>query len=446
MTLEIPADVGYIIHKLQEAGFEAYAVGGCVRDALLCRTPADWDITTSAMPEEVKKLFSHTFDTGIEHGTVTVLINRVGYEVTTYRIDGKYSDHRHPESVTFTRSLEEDLKRRDFTINAMAYNEREGLVDLYNGRQDLSEKKIRAVGDPKARFSEDALRMMRAVRFAAQLDFTVEADTADAIRELADEIRMISAERIQTELVKLVTSDHPERMIDLYRMGLTARFMPEFDRAMETEQNNPHHKYTVGMHSVVGMQRIRPDKVLRLAMLFHDFGKPETKKTDEEGVDHFHGHPERSAFLARKIMQRLKFDNASIDRVERLCRYHDRMIEPKQANMRRALHQLGEDLFPDLFVVKQADLDAQSDVKRTEKQQLLNDMIACYQAVIKAQDCVNIKSLAVDGRQLMEWGMKPGPSIGIMLNEMLEAVIEVPERNTKEELRKLYEEKKAEIR
>ncbi len=445
IKLEIPRDVEAIIHILEEAGYEAYAVGGCVRDAILGREPNDWDITTSAMPEEVKALFSYTIDTGIEHGTVTIMMHKIGYEVTTYRIDGKYSDHRHPEEVTFTRSLEEDLKRRDFTINAMAYNERSGLVDLFGGQSDLKEGVIRAVGLPRERFSEDALRMMRAVRFAAQLGFSIEPETAEAVKALAPTIKDISAERIQVELVKLLESDHPERMRTLYELGITAVIMPEFDRMMETEQHNPHHMYTVGEHSIRATQAIRADKVLRLAMLFHDIAKPITKTTDEAGIDHFHGHPQKSAEMAHTIMRRLKFDNASTDLVARLCRYHDRNIEPNPRAMRRALHEMGEDLFPVLFTVKQADMEAQSTYKREEKQKLLDEMEACYLEVIKAGDPVNLGALCVKGKDLMEWGMKPGPQLGVMLKALLDEVIEDPARNTKEELKKLYEAKKSEI-
>ena len=246
MKVVLPVDVRKIIEKLEANGFEAFAVGGCVRDTLLLREPGDWDITTSATPEEVKGIFSQTIDTGIQHGTVTVLINHVGYEVTTYRIDGEYMDARHPNEVTFTKNLVEDLKRRDFTINAMAYNDRVGIVDEFDGIGDLERKVIRCVGNPRERFSEDALRMMRAVRFAAQLGFSIDEDTKEAIRELAPTLSKVSKERIAVELVKILVSDHPEEIRTAYQLGLTKVFMPEFDVAMETVQNNHHHMYTVG--------------------------------------------------------------------------------------------------------------------------------------------------------------------------------------------------------
>ena len=242
MKIKLPDNVKMILDRLHEAGFEAYAVGGCVRDSILGRIPGDWDITTNALPQDTKKLFKRTIDTGIEHGTVTIMVGKEGYEVTTYRIDGKYEDSRHPSEVTFTKNLTEDMKRRDFTINAMAYNDEEGIIDRFGGMEDIEKGLIRCVGNPKERFSEDALRIMRAVRFAAQLNYSIEDETKNAISELADTLKNISAERIQTELVKLLLSDHPERLMTAYELGITKVILPEFDRCMETPQNNPHHK------------------------------------------------------------------------------------------------------------------------------------------------------------------------------------------------------------
>lgn len=289
MQIRLPQKVEDIIEKIQAAGYEAYAVGGCVRDTVLGREPDDWDITTSAEPEEVKKLFERTIDTGIQHGTVTVMLGREGFEVTTYRIDGKYEDSRHPKDVTFTANLKEDLRRRDFTINAMAYNEKDGLVDLYGGIQDIEKGLIRCVGDAGERFTEDALRMMRAVRFSAQLGYAIEENTKAAVKELAPMIRKISAERIQAELVKLMVSDHPDYIRTAYETGITAQIFPEFDLCMKTEQNNPHHCYSVGEHILHTLAYVDADKVLRLGMLFHDIGKPGTLSVDEEGITHNHG-------------------------------------------------------------------------------------------------------------------------------------------------------------
>ena len=280
MKIELPRKVVLIIKNLQRHGYDAYAVGGCVRDSILNRKPEDWDITTSAKPEQVKRIFRRTVDTGIEHGTVTVLIGKDGFEVTTYRVDGLYEDGRHPKEVTFTSRLEEDLKRRDFTINAMAYNDDERLVDAFGGMRDLNYHLIRCVGDPKERFSEDALRILRAVRFSAQLAFPIEPETAEAIKSLAPNLEKISAERIQAELVKLLVSDHPERIQDACELGITKVVLPEWDDMVGVKQNTPHHKYDVAAHTVHALQNVKNDKVLRLTMLFHDMGKPVMKTTD----------------------------------------------------------------------------------------------------------------------------------------------------------------------
>ena len=290
MFIEIPPKVDRILKTLEKAGFEAYAVGGCVRDRVLSDTPDDWDITTSAKPKQVKSLFHRTIDTGLQHGTVTVLLDKEGFEVTTYRVDGVYEDGRHPKDVTFTASLEEDLKRRDFTINAMAYNPKQGLVDPFGGLGDLEKKVIRCVGDPKERFSEDALRILRAVRFSAKLGFSIDPATENALSLLAPNLEKVSAERIQVELVKLLISDHPDYLRTAWRAGVTKIFLPEFDTCMETQQNTPYHMYSVGEHILHSLVNIRSDRVLRLTMLLHDIGKPVCRTTDENGRDHFKGH------------------------------------------------------------------------------------------------------------------------------------------------------------
>ena len=273
MRLQLPAAVNMIIDVLQAHGYEGFAVGGCVRDSVLNRTPDDWDITTSATPYQVKELFSKTVDTGLQHGTVTVMVHGVGYEVTTYRIDGEYEDGRHPKEVQFTSNLTEDLKRRDFTINAMAYSKDRGLIDEFGGMQDLQRKIIRCVGDPWQRFGEDALRILRAVRFAAQLGFEIEENTKKAIVELTPTLSKISAERIQTETVKLLMSDRPQMWRSVYDLGITRIIMPEFDAIMETPQNTPHHMYNVGEHTLKALSLTEKDRILRLTMLLHDIGK-----------------------------------------------------------------------------------------------------------------------------------------------------------------------------
>lgn len=434
----LPEKVIYILDTLMAAGFEAYAVGGCIRDSLLDRIPDDWDITTSARPDQVKSLFRRTVDTGIAHGTVTVMLEREGFEVTTYRIDGEYKDGRHPSQVTFTPSLSEDLKRRDFTINAMAYNEAGGLVDLFGGTEDMEKKRIRCVGDARQRFTEDGLRIMRAVRFSAQLGYEIEGQTGEAVKELAYSLNQISGERIQTELVKLVTSPHPDYLRKAIDMGVTKVIMPELDKAMETDQNHPHHCYTVGEHILHSMVEIRPEKALRLAMLFHDIGKPCCLTIDDNGVTHFHCHGEHSARIAEDILKRLKFDNDTIRTVCRLVQYHDygNGVEPDRTKVRRAVHKIGEEYFRDLLAVKKADILAQSGCFRQEKLDLLGRWEAVYESIMQERECVSLKTLAVTGADLIEWGMKPGPQMGETLNRLLELVLEHPEFNTKEYLLK----------
>ena len=397
MKMILPKNVSYIISKLEQAGFEAYAVGGCVRDTLLDRKPQDWDITTSAKPLQIKELFKKTIDTGIQHGTVTVMLDHVGYEVTTYRIDGEYEDNRHPKKVEFTDNLKLDLERRDFTINAMAYNDNRGLVDEFGGIKDLKDGIIRCVGDAGQRFDEDALRMLRAVRFAGQLGFAIEEKTREAIVERADHLKNISAERIRVELTKLLVSKEAGRIRDAYKTGMTKYFLPELDAAMQTEQKNPHHIYTVGEHSICGIELMNcffgitsdkkiydkiPENVLETAkqlaakmdkkqqtvlcmtMLLHDIAKPAVMTVDEKGIGHFIGHPVQSEKMAKKIMRRLTFDNDSISKACRLIRFHDYRMEDKSRAFRRAVSKIGADIMDMLFLVEYADVLAQSSVMK----------------------------------------------------------------------------------
>ena len=437
MKIQLPEKVKVIIQTLEAAGYEAYAVGGCVRDSVLGRIPADWDITTSALPEQVKELFHRTIDTGIEHGTVTVMMDKEGFEVTTYRIDGEYRDHRHPEQVNFTGELKEDLRRRDFTINAMAYNDRCGMVDAFGGIEDLKHGVIRCVGVAGERFEEDALRILRAVRFAAQLGFEIEKETADAARALAGNLKDISAERIQTELVKLLVSPHPEMLRSAYELGITRVVLPEFDVMMETPQHHPHHMYSVGEHTLKALEFTDPEKVLRLSVLFHDFGKPQTRTT-VDGVDHFHGHASVSAQETVRIMRRLKFDNATMDQVKRIVLYHDARPQPDERQIRRLLHRAGEDIFPGLFQVMGADILAQSEYRKIEKLVNLGRVHQVYDEILKRKDCISLKNLQVTGKDLIAAGMEPGKKIGEILNQMLEDVLETPEHNEREYLLKTY--------
>ena len=429
MRLKLPENVNYIIDTLSFYGYEAFAVGGCVRDSVLARTPGDWDITTSATPEQIKRHFKRTVDTGIEHGTVTVLIGDESYEVTTYRIDGKYEDSRHPKEVTFTASLEEDLKRRDFTINAMAYNKEYGLVDLYGGMRDLQRRVIRCVGDPKERFGEDALRMLRAVRFAAQLGFAIDPATADAIKELAPDLKKISAERIQVEIVKLLTSNYPTLWKTVYELGIAKVIMPEFELCMLTDQNTPHHAYNVGEHILYAINHVPADKVLRLTMLLHDIGKTQCRSTDASGRDHFYGHAAVSEKMAKQILKRLKFDNDTIDKVTMLIRYHDTRPEPVKKQVRRLLNAMGTELFPLYLTVRRADTMAQSTYKREEKLKRIDELEEIYREILVNGDCFSLKDLAIGGKELIALGMKPGKDIGEILNILLQLVMDDPQRN-----------------
>ncbi len=436
VKIKMPGKVNKIIGVLQEAGFEAYAVGGCIRDSLLGRTPNDWDITTSAKPMEVKALFSHTIDTGIQHGTVTILLDREGFEVTTYRIDGEYEDGRHPKEVSFTGSLEEDLKRRDFTINALAYNETAGLIDIFEGQKDLKDGIIRCVGNAEERFTEDALRMLRAIRFSAQLGYRIEENTLAAIHKLAGNLEKISAERIQTELLKLMVSPHPDYLRTAYECGVTKVFFPEFDLAMETPQNHPHHCYNVGEHILHSLLEVPADKVLRLTMLLHDIAKPQCLTVDEKGITHFHGHEEMGAEMSRVILRRLRMDNDTTDKVCRLVRFHDygNGVAPDRRIVRRAVNKIGEDLFDDFILVKKADLLAQSMYLREEKLSNLAAWDACYREIREAEECVSLRTLAVNGRDLIAAGLQPGRELGDILKQLLDEVLETPEKNEKDYL------------
>lgn len=446
--IEIPEKAKQIINQLEQAGYEAYVVGGPVRDCILGKCPTDWDITTSASPYQVKEIFSYTIDTGIAHGTVTVMMGKEPFEVTTYRVDGEYKDHRRPEEVCFTKSLKEDLLRRDFTINAMAYNDRDGLIDYYGGIEDLKKKTIRCVGDARKRFDEDALRILRALRFQAQLGFVIEEETKTAIRKQAKFLKDISAERIQAELTKLLLSGHPETILDACSLGVTNVVLPEFDRMMQTPQNNPHHCYNVGVHTVEALKNAEPDHILRWTMLLHDVGKPEAR-VEGKVKDSFKGHNIIGEETARKILRRLKFDNQTVKQVTRLVYWHDiRFGSPDEVNkktVRRWASRISVPLFEKLLKVQQADILAQSTFMQEEKQQILNSTIRMFEEIKEEKDCLQVKDLALDGKDLIGLGMSPGKEIGQMLDGLLELVLEDPAKNKKEILEQAVKEKRGEL-
>lgn len=447
--LTLPEKVRKLILIIEKAGYEAYAVGGCVRDAVLGRVPQDWDITTSATPEQIKALFPHTVDTGIAHGTVTVLLGREGFEVTTYRIDGAYEDCRHPKEVTFTRSLEEDLKRRDFTVNAMAYNDKTGLVDLFGGREDLSNGIIRAVGDPDERFREDALRIFRAIRFAAQLGFAIDPETERAMSSFAGNLQAVSAERIREELTKLLGSEHPEELIRASELGLTGYWLPEWDEMLKTGQENIHHIYDVGRHTVESIRAMHLGETYRNAdrhtrtvldytMLLHDCAKPGCKTYYEDGSAHFKGHEHASAKLGHTVLRRLKFDNETIDTAEKLIDNHDCRLKLKNQKidhlLRRIMNRIGTDNMPLLFAVQRADAYAQAPAYLAGSLTAIERMEEACRRIVSEEQCVSLKTLAVKGADLMALGFAPGPKLGEILTGLLEDVLEFPEHNTKEYL------------
>lgn len=430
IQIQLPEKVQFIISRLEQAGYEAYAVGGCVRDSLLGRQPHDWDVTTSAKPMQVKEVFRYTIDTGIQHGTVTVMLDHEGFEVTTYRIDGEYEDSRHPKEVTFTVNLVEDLKRRDFTINAMAYNDRSGIVDAFGGVEDLENGIIRCVGEAAERFGEDALRILRAVRFSAQLGFSIADGTKAAATALAPNLNHISAERIQAELVKLLVSAHPDYMRDAYALGITRIVLPELDDAFATQQNHPHHMYNVGEHLMQCLLHTRADKSLRLAALLHDIGKPQTKTTDADGTDHFHGHVEVSERMAVDILKRLKFDNDTITKVQKYVKYHDYNAEPNARAVRRAVNKIGAEYFPQVLELRRADTLAQSTYQQAEKLERIAVIARLYSEIMEKQQCVSLKTLEITGNDIIALGVPKGKKIGAILAELLDDVLQNPENNT----------------
>ena len=441
--LEVPEKVRYIIDKLEENGFKAYMVGGCVRDLLRNKIPNDYDITTSALPEDVISIFDKTIPTGMKHGTVTVVLDGEMFEVTTFRVDGEYLDSRRPEGVTFVNNLREDLSRRDFTINAMAYNNSEGLQDFFDGELDLKNSIIRTVGDAHKRFEEDALRMMRAVRFSAQLGFTIDVDTLQAIRDLNYLIDNISVERIREEVNRILINDSNciELLLDV---GLLDRFMPELVACKGCVQNNPYHVYDVFKHTLVATESIKDTLYLRLTMLFHDIGKVPCKTTDDKGIDHFYHHPRESCYLARDIMKRMKYDNKTIDKVLTLIQYHDITLNSKKS-IRRLLSKISKEDFEDLLLVKEADMRAHNPEYLQESLEIINNTREKYLEVIKEADCFSLKDLAINGRFLIDNGYaSQGKDVGFILNYLLDKVIEEPDKNNIEDLTNFINELKQE--
>lgn len=435
MKITMPKDVNFIIDELHKHNEEAYAVGGCIRDSILNRNPNDWDITTSCMPNTVISYFTKTIPTGLKHGTVTVMIDDNSYEVTTFRVDGEYKDNRHPDSVSFVSNVREDLKRRDFTINAMAYNNEKGLLDYFNGIDDLNNKVIRTVGCANERFNEDALRMMRAVRFAAQLNFVIDDDVVKAIKELSSNIKDVSIERIRSEFDKILVSNS-DYVVNLMNLGLLECFMKEVCDLNNCSQNHPRHIYNVFNHTIIALRNVPNKLTLKLAMLLHDTGKVKCKITDENGVDHFYKHALVSTDIALEVLKRMKYDNKTINDVILLVKYHDAEINTSKA-IRKMLKRIGSELFEDLLYIKKGDLLGQNPVYHEEGLNMLNDISEKYHEIISKKQCFNIKDLEISGKDLIEIGVKEGKNIGIILNYLLEKVLDEPSLNNKDNLLEL---------
>jgi len=429
MEIKIPFNVEIIINILQEKGFDTYAVGGCIRDSIIGHTPSDWDIATSALPEEVGACFDKTYATGILHGTITVVIEGAAFEVTTFRTEEGYTDFRRPDKVNFVRSLEEDLKRRDFTINAMAYNPSKGLIDLFDGVTDIKARVIRAVGDPKERFFEDALRMLRAVRFAAKLGFEIEIQTAQGIVTCANLITKISKERIREELTGILMSQNPDFIEKLYDYGVLNYILPELSKCFETPQNNPYHVFNVGRHTMEALKNSAPDFYVRWAVMLHDIGKAFTRTTDNKRIDHFHGHEKISEKIAVEVLEEYKFDNESKKIIKMLVKYHDRQILPEGKLVRRVLNDLGENTLRLLILVKRADSAGKNRKKQDKGNASLDKLESILNEIIQKNQCTSLKDLNIKGDDLISIGVPTGPVIGQIINNLLEEVINSPELN-----------------
>ncbi len=433
--INIPDYALTVVQRLEHFGYEAYVVGGCVRDSLLGRTPKDWDVCTNATPQQVLGVFKrfNVIKTGLKHGTVTVMVNREPVEVTTFRIDGEYTDNRHPDAVTFVSRVEEDLARRDFTINAMAYNPTRGLVDAFGGQQDLAAGLIRCVGEPDARFNEDGLRIMRALRFAARYDFAIERETAFSMRRNRLLLENVSVERIFTELKGILVGNGARSMM-LAFPEIFGVIMPELVPMFGFDQCNPHHIYDVWTHTAHAVQAAPADPTLRLVMLLHDIGKPATFTIDTTGKGHFYGHPEKSAELAEQILLRLKSDTATLETVRTLVRVHDHTFPSSRAGMRRFIGRLGLPIVEQLFAVKKADQAAQSTHEQAEKQADMRHAALLVEDLLEEPPAFTVKDLAINGRDLMQIGIKPSPAMGELLAALLNEVQEETLPNTRDAL------------
>ena len=423
--ITVPEGALQVMQRLQQAGYEAYVVGGCVRDSLLGLEPKDWDICTSATPREMLEVFRgmHTIETGLQHGTVTVMLRHVPYEVTAFRLDGAYTDHRHPDEVTFIRDVVRDLARRDFTVNAMAYHPDTGLVDPFGGREDLAAGVIRCVGNAEERFREDALRILRAMRFASVYGFTIEPETDLAIHALYPTLEQVAAERVRSELGKLLCGKQVGAILRAYTDVITWLF-PELKASVGFEQRTIHHRYTVWEHIIRTVEAVAPTEVLRLAMLFHDSGKPACFTVDENGAGHAYGHAKVSMVYAEAAFARLKLDRATHDRAMKLIEVHDIHLEADRHLMLRRLSQFGEEVLRQLIDIHRADAMGKGTKTQAEIDARTEALYACLDALLAEKPCFSLKNLAINGQDLLNMGYPKGPALGECLGFLLEEILE----------------------
>lgn len=433
ISINLPDFAAKAINILESCGHRAYAVGGCVRDSIRGVLPSDWDICTSAKPDAIVKAFSEftVIETGIKHGTVTVLIGKTPVEITTFRIDGEYKDNRHPEKVTFTDSLELDLSRRDFTVNSMAYSPKDGLIDPFGGQADLEAKVIRCVGNAQLRFQEDALRILRALRFSSVLSYKIEEKTAQAIFKTSSLLSNIAAERINSELKKLICGENARCVLSDFR-EIIAEIIPELKACFDFDQKTKYHIYDVWQHTLHALENIRKTPVLRLTMLLHDSGKPSCFTQDADGTGHFYGHPEKSCIIANDILHRLRFEKSTINDVCTLIKYHDADLFCERKSILKWLNLIGEDLFLQLIEVKRADNLAQNPEYSYSDE--FSELENLYCEMKNKPMCYNTKHLAVDGHDLIGIGITDGYKIGNALNILLDAVMAGKVENTRQEL------------
>ena len=432
--IAIPAPAQQVLEQLHSSGFAAFVVGGCVRDSLLGRLPGDWDITTAARPEQVHEALAGlpVLDTGLKHGTVTALVDGQRLEITTFRTEGTYSDHRRPDRVTFADTIEEDLSRRDFTVNAMAFSPKTGLIDPFGGQRDLKNGVLRAVGQPEKRFDEDALRILRGLRFAARLAFSIEEETARAMFAQKHLLTALAAERVQAELLPLLCAPGAVTVLRQFR-EIFAVILPEIIPMFDFDQQNKHHLYDVWEHTLHTLEHIEPRPHLRLVMLLHDCGKPARFTIDFRGDGHFYGHAYESARRAEEALTRLRCDKETIARVTRLIAFHDHDILNSEKSLLRWLRKIGEADLRDLLAIKIADNLGQH--PRYLRVDRFKATLASLDALLQKQPCFDRSGLAVTGRDLLERGLK-GPEIGVALDKLVEAVIEGRLPNEKEALLK----------